>query len=121
MSRIARRLRLRPYRSIFAIVLVSTLTARIAIVSSARAHIHHSPDGSSVSWYPGDCCHDRDCHPVSRIRSVPEGFLMTTEDGTTLFVHASRWRRPSQDSRWHVCFGAGDKPVAHCVFEPPNA
>jgi len=121
MSRMACRLRSSPYRSIFAIVLLPVLAACIAAVSAARAHVHHSPDGSSVSWYPGDCCHDRDCHPVSRIRTLSDGFLMTTEEGTTLFVNATRWRRPSQDSRWHVCFGAGQEPVVHCVFAPPDA
>jgi hypothetical protein len=121
MSRTTPRLRLSPYRSIFALALAATVTACIALATSARAHLHHSPDGTTVNWYPGDCCHDGDCHPVLRIRPVSDGFLMTTEDGITLFVSASRWRRPSQDDRWHVCFGAGDNPAAHCVFEPPNS
>jgi hypothetical protein len=121
MSRMARPFGLRPYRSISAIVLVAMSAAGIAAVTSARAHIHHSPDGTSVNWYPGDCCHEHDCHPVSRIHTLSDGFLMTTEEGTTLFVDAMRWRRPSQDSRWHICFGAGREPVVHCVFAPPNA
>jgi hypothetical protein len=117
----ARRLRRNPYRSIFAIVLAAIAAGCLAVVSAARAHVHRSPDGTAVNWYPGDCCHDGDCHPVSRIRVVSDGFWMTTEEGTTLFVNALRWRRPSQDDRWHVCFGAGDNPSPHCVFEPPNS
>src|ERR1044072_9065335 len=118
MSRIARCLKLRPVRSLLVTALLSIMTACFA---AARAHVHHGADGTSVDWYPQDCCHDRDCRPVSRIRTLSDGFLMTTEDGTTLFVNATRWRRPSQDNRWHVCFGAGAAPEVHCVFAPPNA
>jgi hypothetical protein len=118
MSRIARCLKLSPYRSVLVTVLLSMM---IACIAAARAHVHHSPDGSSVNWYPQDCCHDRDCRPVSRIRPLSDGFLMTMEDGTTLFVNAMRWRRPSQDSRWHVCFIMGEEPVIQCVFAPPDS
>jgi hypothetical protein len=118
MSRIAHGLKPSPYRSMFVMALLSIMMACIA---AARAHVHHGADGTAVNRYPQDCCHDRDCRPVSRVRTLSDGFLMTTEDGTTVFVNAMRWRRPSQDNRWHVCFGAGKEPTIYCVFAPPDA
>ena len=121
MSRIARRLKVSLYQSLLAMLLGPILTACIAVFSPACAHVHHSPDGTSVNWYPTECCHDGDCHPVSRIRAWSDGLLMTTEDGATLFVDPSKARRPSRDGRWHVCYGAGENPAVLCVFEPPNS
>jgi hypothetical protein len=103
------------------ILLSVILEGSVAAVSSAVAHVHHGNDGPSVSWYPMDCCHEGDCHPVSRIESRPDGLLMTTDDGTTLLVSALKARRPSPDSRWHVCFGAQEVHEVLCIFEPPNS
>ena len=121
MFRIARWLTVSLPRSVLATLPVPVMTACIAAVSPTYAHVHHSPDGTSVSWYPMDCCHDGDCHPVSRIRVRSDGLLMTTEDGATLFVNPSKARRPSRDGRWHVCYGAAENPAVLCVFEPPNS
>lgn len=87
----------------------------------ATAHVHLGPDGTTTSWYPRDCCHDGDCHPVSELKALGDGLVMTTEDGTRLFVPSQSARRPSLDSRWHVCFDPGEKPAILCIFEPPNA
>ncbi|HWL20763.1 MAG TPA: hypothetical protein VNS33_13910 [Bradyrhizobium sp.] len=108
-------------RAALAALLMPLMVAGIAPLSPAGAHVHHSADGSAISWYPRDCCHDGDCHPVLRVQSASGGLLMTTEDGVTLFVNAATSRRPSRDSRWHVCFGAGEDPSVFCVFEPPNS
>jgi hypothetical protein len=97
------------------------LAGSIAMFSSAGAHEHHGSDGISVDWYPRDCCHDGDCHPVSRIQSRPDGLLITTEDGTTLLVSSQKIRRPSHDSRWHVCFGAHEVHDVLCIFEPASS
>ncbi len=108
-------------RSVLSVVLVSIMTACVTASSPASAHVHHSAEGSTISWYPIDCCHDGDCHPVARVRVLSSGLLMTTEDGTTLFVNSGKARRPSLDSRWHVCFGANENPDVRCIFEPPNS
>jgi hypothetical protein len=121
MFRVAHWLTVSLPRSLFATLPVLLVAACIAAVSPVGAHVHHGPDGRSVSWYPADCCHDGDCHPVSRIRAWSDGLLMTTEDGTTLFVNPAKARRPSRDGRWHVCYGAGENPSIHCVFEPPES
>ncbi len=88
-------------------------------LSPARAH----------SWYPHECCSDRDCWPMGpdadarepEPRSVPGGYL--THDGH--FV-AERETRPSRDGRFHVCraTGAPDgdpiRPAGRpaCMFVP---
>ena len=81
------------------------------------------------SWYPYDCCSDRDCWPMGEDADarepdptiVPGGYR--THDG--LFV-AERDTRPSRDGRFHVCRAGGhpagsvirpaDRPV--CLFVP---
>jgi hypothetical protein len=96
----------------------------VTIVSAAYfpavAHEHKSAAGR-VSWYPHECCHDGDCRPVMRVRSLRDGFLMTTEDGMTLFIGSQLSRRQSLDNRWHVCVGVGEYPPVVCVFEPPGS
>lgn len=93
----------------------------VAAGHPATAHVHVGPEGTTTSWYPHDCCHDGDCHPVSELKAFGDGLVMTTDDGTTLFVPLRSARRPSLDSRWHVCFDPGEKPAILCIFEPPNA
>jgi hypothetical protein len=107
-------------RSLFASLLILAAGC-VATLSSALAHVHHDTDGSSVTWYPSDCCHEGDCHPVSRIQNLPAGLLMTTEDGTTLLVSSRKARRPSLDSRWHVCFGSHEVHDVLCIFEPASS
>lgn len=84
------------------------------------------------SWYPYDCCSDRDCWPMGtdadarepEPRIVPGGYRL--RDGR--FV-AERDTRPSKDGRFHICRRAGmadgemiaptGKPF--CLFVPkPN-
>jgi hypothetical protein len=88
----------------------------------ARSHTHVSPNGTTVSWYPMECCHDRDCLPVASIRQTPQGVWMTTVDGQTVLVSPAQHRRPSRDMRWHICLGkdAYETTIIHCLFEPPN-
>jgi hypothetical protein len=106
---------------------LAALTTLIFVATSAVsfpqawAHIHRSPNGAFVSWYPRECCHDGDCRPVSRIQIVSHGFLMTTEDGSTVFVTSQKMRRYSLDSRWHICLSPGEYPDVLCVFEPPGS
>lgn len=80
------------------------------------------------SWYPYDCCSDRDCWPMgadSDAREpdpaiVPGGYR--TRDG--IFV-AERDAHPSKDGRFHVCRYGGTKEAGIittrqgiCLFVP---
>ncbi|QPF94366.1 hypothetical protein [Bradyrhizobium commune] len=121
MLDIARWLELSSYRSILTTLPIPIVAICIAALSPASAHVHHGADGSTISWYPTDCCHDGDCHPVSRIQMLSDGLLMTTDDGTTLYVNPTKSRRESRDGRWHICFGTGENPDIRCIFAPPNS
>jgi hypothetical protein len=101
------------------------LIAGLAGVIPARPHTHVDPDGQQISWYPTECCHARDCRPVTVIKSAPNGLWMTTVDGLTVLVGPGDRRRPSLDQRWHICMGPGEMddsgPQIYCIFEPPNS
>lgn len=77
------------------------------------------------SWYPYDCCSERDCFPlpVGKVKSVQGGWQM--EDGAFIAWHEAR---PSPDGRFHICRredGKGDlirlpeKPA--CFWAPIGA
>lgn len=98
---------------------VALLAGVLAISSHARAH----------SWYPYDCCSDRDCWPmgVDSDAREPDPSVVTggyrTHDG--VFV-AERDTRPSRDGRYHVCRSGGTltgpviSPIGKpfCLFVP---
>lgn len=81
------------------------------------------------SWYPYDCCSDRDCWPMGEDadarepdpKIVPGGYR--TFDG--IFI-AERDTRPSRDGRFHICRqgGARDGKIVTpysakpCLFVP---
>lgn len=62
----------------------------LTLCGEARAH----------SWYPWECCSERDCFPVepNAVREVSGGWLL--EDGTFVAYNEAR---PSPDGRFHVC------------------
>jgi hypothetical protein len=49
------------------------------------------------SWYPQECCSDRDCAPVEDVEVVEGGYRTQG-----LFVPSGR-ARPSLDARYHLC------------------
>jgi hypothetical protein len=90
----------------------------------AYAHSHKNADGTTVSWYPQECCHDGDCRPVVKIVRAPHGLWMTTVDGNTVLVGPNNRRLPSRDLRWHVCINQdieATPDTIRCVFEPPDS
>jgi len=95
-----------------------------ALAAPAKPHTHVDPDGQQVSWYPRECCHEGDCRPVVSITPDSQGLWMTLMDGYTVFVAPRDNRRPSLDTRWHVCVGVDDvdniTPKITCIFEPGN-
>ncbi|MDP3411143.1 hypothetical protein [Bosea sp. (in: a-proteobacteria)] len=95
------------------------------IIAGARLALAHS-------WYPQECCSDRDCWPMGPDADarepdptiVPGGYR--THDGHFI---AQRDTRPSRDGRFHICRAAGapggdpirpsGKPA--CLFAPEPA
>jgi hypothetical protein len=66
------------------------------------------------SWYPLDCCADRDCHPIDCKQFV------SFDDGTVAYhgwmIPKSRIRT-SQDNDCHICVSKSLGSV-NCVFFP---
>lgn len=79
---------------------------KLVWLSLALALAAGAPETRAHSWYPHDCCSDRDCWPMGEDRDakepeptiVPGGYR--THDG--IFVPESQ-TRPSKDGRFHVC------------------
>jgi hypothetical protein len=111
-------------------ILFPTTAKRLIIIlcasflpAAALGHTHVDPDGSTVSWYPRECCSNHDCQPVTEIRAMGEYLRMTTANGWSLSVNRTLPRLASRDMRWHICIGTDDAdvPFVRCVFEPPNS
>lgn len=82
------------------------------ILSAALILIH--------SWYPAECCHDQDCHPV------PCDALVETKAGIEWrgYTFTGKQIRPSQDSQCHVCaweYAGRIVPQGWCVFVNPGS
>lgn len=100
------------------------VAALLALSPPARTHVHTDADGTSVDWYPKDCCSDGDCRPVIKVVPASHGLWMTTTDGYTVLVGPKDRRLPSQDARWHICINPTTEPPADsviCIFEPSNS
>lgn len=82
------------------------------------------------SWYPWECCSDRDCWPMGddadakepEPKIVPGGYL--THDG--IFV-SEKHVRQSRDGRYHICRHQGNpkngmitKETGACLFVPSS-
>ena len=101
---------------------------RLAILAALAVGLIPAPS-LGHSWYPYDCCSDRDCWPMGLDADarepdpsiVPGGYR--THDG--VFV-AEMSTRASKDGRFHVCRAGGtlkgvvispsESPV--CLFVP---
>jgi hypothetical protein len=81
---------------------------------SASSHIHSARDGSTVSWYPHDCCHDGDCRPVARVWHAPNGLWMETVDGQTV-LSGQKMTTALKDMRWHICIAPDDTDLRNSL------
>jgi hypothetical protein len=66
------------------------------------------------SWYPSECCSDRDCAPVlaNTIREAPEGFYVLPQGD---FVERGK-EKYSPDGEYHVCRYPSGGLI--CLFVP---
>lgn len=76
----------------------------LALATAAQAH----------SWYPSECCSDRDCAPVpaSTVREAPEGFTILPQGD---FVPRGK-EKFSPDGAYHVCRYPSGGLI--CLFVP---
>lgn len=96
--------------------MIRGLAILLALAGPALAH----------SWYPYECCHERDCAPVKpgRWRSVQGGWQIVIHPGEhpmagdaprSYFV-AFKDARPSPDKQFHLCLNLAREVL--CAFAP---
>jgi hypothetical protein len=85
-------------RILFALSLIFLLT------TPTKAH----------EWYPHECCHDEDCHPVAceEITETKEGYRWNG------YFFRKDQSKPSQDNKCHVCIFRKNAP--QCIFLQQN-
>ncbi len=83
--------------------------ATIAWIVPAQAH----------SWYPKECCNEKDCHEVDNVTEMPDGSTQVRVGSDILSVPRTLKRRRSLDERYHVCYGKLNGTTSiYCFFQP---
>ena len=75
-----------------------TLVAAIAVGTIATAVCAHS-------WYPKECCSERDCVAADGLDISPDGDRIITVGRMQFWVPRPLVARSSPDGRIHVCLG----------------
>lgn len=97
-----------------------TLAAAIAVGTTASAIC-------ARSWYPKECCSERDCVAADSLDISPDGDRIITIGRMQFWVPRPLVARSSPDGRIHVCMGLGateegdifTQPV--CLFLPEQS
>jgi hypothetical protein len=79
------------------------------------------------SWYPKECCDDKDCAPVESVTQlVPAGggmpqIIVTSKYGRAIVPQGFPVRE-SKDGRMHVCMRYSEFGTMEviCLFVPPH-
>jgi hypothetical protein len=76
--------------------------------------IHACASANAHSWYPHECCSDRDCYPLpaGAVKEVPGGYQLI-ENGEFI-PHADT--RNGQDDQFHICRWPDGRRI--CFFRP---
>ena len=90
------------------------------------ATVFWRPPAIAHSWYPKECCDNRDCTPVTNVTRLVSkdgnrAFLVIVSPLGKAVVPADFPARVSKDGRIHVCMRYdpfGDRSVV-CLFMPP--
>jgi hypothetical protein len=99
-------------------ILMSLVLLAIGAGVPARGH----------SWYPKECCADRDCIPADDVTADTDGHMIVLVDYHRIWIPFGLAPRPSADGRVHICFQviAGEldnssfvMPI--CLFVPPQS
>ncbi len=74
------------------------------------------------SWYPYECCHEKDCHEANEFIELPNGDAKARVGSESIEVPSSFKRRSSKDEHYHVCYGRLYGRInLYCVFQPLTA
>jgi hypothetical protein len=93
------------------------IAAALLALGAIRANAH--------SWYPSECCSDKDCKPASRLVIDQQGDRLVFVGGQKIWVSKYHKARPSQDGQVHICYrevggelDGSSNIVAICLFTP---
>lgn len=75
-------------------ILASIALLTIAVTSLANGH----------SWYPHECCSDRDCGPADTVDTDATGHMIVGVGRRRIWIPFGLETRPSPDGRVHICF-----------------
>ncbi len=76
------------------------------------------------SWYPEECCSDRDCMPADRIEVDARGDFRVIVGRISIWVPRGFAVRPSLDRRIHICLREEKDLrflVPLCLFVPAES
>jgi hypothetical protein len=80
--------------------------------------------GNSHSWYPKECCSDKDCTSVDRLYTDPNGNRIVKLGRFEIWIPRALIARSSPDGRVHICLGLTATPEGDistlpiCLFLP---
>ncbi len=97
----------------------------IRIVALAAALVTaNAPHVASHSWYPKECCSDRDCMPADAVEVDERGDLQVRVGRQRIWVPRGFEVRASGDARTHICFRE-EKDLKFlmplCLFTPAGS
>jgi hypothetical protein len=73
--------------------------------ASHQNHMDHSAKNPN-HFYDADCCHERDCAPVTKFQSLPDGREYAESRHGNVYITADfpvTKRRESKDHQVHIC------------------
>jgi hypothetical protein len=94
------------------------IPAALGLLASAL-----SPQVYAHSWYPKECCSNRDCMPADRIEWDARGDMQVTVGHRRIWVPQGFAIRPSADNQVHICFHLDDHKflMPLCLFLPAQS
>lgn len=96
---------------------VRILTALGLLVSALPSQVY------AHSWYPKECCSNRDCMPADAIERDVRGDWQVRVGRRKIWVPQGFAIRPSRDDRIHICFHLDDHKflMPLCLFLPAQS
>ena len=72
------------------------------------------------SWYPEECCHNKDCHPVpcEEIEKISDGWLWRDKATKQRYWFPHDRLHASHDEACHVCVSPQTTPSGICLYLP---
>ena len=91
---------------------VCMLAAAVMLLFNGAATAH--------SWYPEECCHDKDCHPVAceEIEKISDGWQWRDKATKQRHWFSHDRLHASHDDACHVCVSPLTTPSGICLYVP---